>query len=554
MLPDLLPRSRTEAIEFYSETLGRAAELDEQARAKGEDNVSHLVEAKRWLGRNDLFFLLTVLLHRPDINHDWLFARCREVQDSPNGHLDLWAREHYKSTIITFGQSVLDILASHGENPEPRYHGREVTIGIFSHTKSLAGDFLDQIKQEFEQNNELKALYPDVLYEKPERQAPSWSKSDGITVRRTSNPRECTVEAHGLVDGQPTGKHFFIMAYDDVVVEESVATPDQIAKTTKMWELSDNLGTEGGWKRYAGTRYHLFDTYAEMESRGSVDVRVYPCTFDGTEDFSDENCVLKAPEYLATKRKDQGPYTFPCQMLLNPTSDKAQGFKTDWLKYWPGGHSKNLNRYIIVDPASGKKRGPGATTGRNEHAKSADNDYTVMEVVGLGPDNNYYTLDRVRDRLNPTERVDTLFALHKHWTPLRVGYEEYGMQSDIHYINRKMEEINYRFDLVALGGNQLTKPDRIKQLIPIYEQGRWYELEGIVRTDWEGKTVNLTRSFIVDEYEAFPVLKHDDILDAKARILDPDLGAEFPKPQKDQTVPAWMKTLQGKQRGSWMAR
>jgi hypothetical protein len=79
-------------------------------------------------------------------------------------------------------------------------------------------------------------------------------------VKRQSNSKESTVEAHGLVDGQPTGKHFKIRCYDDVVVPSSVTSPDMIQKTTEAWELSDNLGALGGTFRIAGTRYHFNDT------------------------------------------------------------------------------------------------------------------------------------------------------------------------------------------------------------------------------------------------------------------------------------------------------
>lgn len=556
-LPDCLPRSLPQSIKYYQDILAEAGQKDERALAMGQrGEISYLNQAKRWLARNDLFFLLVYCLKRKDVAHPWLFERCREVGDSPNGHLDLWAREHYKSTLISFALSIQDILGSHGKDPDPKYLGREVTIGIFSHTKGIATDFLDMIKQEFESNTDLIALFPEVLWAKPKNQAPLWSKQDGIVVKRKSNPREATVEAWGLVDGQPTGKHFFILNYDDVVTEESVSTPDQIAKTTKMWELSDNLGTEGGWKRYTGTRYALFDTYAEMIERDVVKLRLHACTLDGTEDFFEPgNAVLKDPDYLVEKRKTQGPYTFGAQMLLDPTADKAQGFKEEWYKYWPGGHSRGMNVYILVDPASGKKakQTPGATTGRNEHAKSKETDYTVMEVVGVGADRNYYTLDRVRDRLNLGERQRTLFELHRKWSPKGVGYETYGLQADIEHLEHVMEQDNYRFDIIELGGT-LAKVDRIKKLIPIYEQGRWFELENITKVDWEGKAVNLDTAFYREEFVAFPVVKHDDILDAKARILDPALGVVFPKPRRrpEDDVADWEKKIRKRKR-SWAA-
>ena len=95
----------------------------------------------------DLFFLLLVGMGRADMNRDFLFERCREVQQSPDGHLDLWAREHYKSTIITVAKTIQDVL----RDPE-------LTVGIFSHSRPIAKAFLRQIKREFEGNALLLSL------------------------------------------------------------------------------------------------------------------------------------------------------------------------------------------------------------------------------------------------------------------------------------------------------------------------------------------------------------------------------------------------------------
>jgi len=253
--------------------------------------------AVRELAQNDRYYLLCKLLKRADAWHPWLYARCREVEAASDGYCDIWAREHYKSTLITLAGSIQEIL----RDPE-------ITIGIFSHTKSIARGFMAQIQRELESNETLKAAFPDILFADPAKQSRSWSL-DGLIVKREGNPKEATIEAHGLVDGQPTSKHFQLMIYDDVVTRESVNTPEQITKTTEAWELSDNLGVMGGRRWIIGTRYHYADTYAEIIKRGAAIARIYPATHDGT---MVGRPVLFTQSEWARRIRDQGEATVAC--------------------------------------------------------------------------------------------------------------------------------------------------------------------------------------------------------------------------------------------------
>lgn len=459
------------------------------------------------LGKCDLYFLLVDILRRPDLRHDWIYDRCREVEESPDEHLDLWAREHYKSTIITFGLTIQDIL----RDPEE-------TFGIFSNSRPLAKGFLRQIKQELEDNEKLKTLYPDTLWANPKKDAPKWSEDEGIVVKRHGNPKEATVEAWGLIDSMPTGKHFGKLIYDDVVTETTVNTPDMMKKTTEKLRLSYSLGSEGGARRWIGTRYHYNDSYRTLTIDGTATPRSYPATINGKPNGEP---VLLTRESLAKKRRDMGIYIFGCQMMLNPKADESQGFRNEWLESFDLNPGRGLNKYILVDPASSKKD---------------DADYTAIWVIGLGPDENYYALEIIRDRLNLTQRADTVIRLHRKYKPLEVRYEEYGLQADIEHIESEMKLRQYRFKIKKVGG-KTAKPERIKRLVPLFESHRIYLPASFHITTADGETKDMVHEFIEHEYKAFPVPLHDDMLDSLARIAEPDMPLKWPAEFAPRTAP-----------------
>jgi len=284
-------------------------------------NLDNPIEMLRELCKNDLYFLLRYALNRKDIEadyrseeaNDWLFNQIRAVQAEPDDMLDLWAREHYKSTVITYALTIQEII----KNPE-------ITACIFSHTRPIAKGFLRQIKRELEMNENLKEWFPEIFYQNPQKEAVKWSEDDGIMVKRKSNPKEATLEAWGVVDGQPTSKHYSLLIYDDIVTKESVTSPEMIEKTTDALALSYNLGANGGRRRFIGTRYHYNDTYRIIMERGTANPRIHPATDDGT---ITGNSVFLTQEQLLKKYADFGSYTFSCfigstKVLLSDFTEK----------------------------------------------------------------------------------------------------------------------------------------------------------------------------------------------------------------------------------------
>lgn len=407
----------------------------------------------------------------------------------------------HNSSVITFGHVIFLIL-----------NDPEITVGIFSHTRPMAKKFLVCIKRELESNELLKALYPEIFWSKPETEAPRWSEDGGIIVKRNGNPKESTVEAWGLVDGQPIGSHFSRLLYDDIVTQDTAYSDVIRAKVIENLQVSFALSAEHHTRAFVGTRYHAVDAYAHLIEKGIAKPRIHRIVDDAGQP------VLLTMEQVERYRRDMGSATFASQMMLDPLSDAIARFKHEHIRHYDGQIAGKLNTYIVVDAANSKKK---------------TSDFTAVWVISLAADRNYYVRWMTRDRLSLSQRVNLMFSLHAEWDPLAVGYERYGMMADVEAIRMEQERRGWRFEIIELGGN-VPKPDRIGSLLPLAEAGRLYfprtmyqslECEG-------GSSVDSLARFFAEEWLQWSPQgfgSHDDGLDALARILDPKLGAAFPE-------------------------
>lgn len=280
-----------------------------------------------------------------------------------------------------------------------------------------------------------------------------------------------------------------------------------------------NLLKEQGW-------YHL---KLPAEAKG----RTYSYSLHGkTWEMKEGDLLFPTrftPNVLEKARILQGDYSYAGQYLQEPVPIGGGLLKAEWFQYYPQGaiKPKEMNVVILVDPAGGDED--------EKQKKDKHSDWTAMMVVGLGTDNNYYLLDMVRDRLNPTERVNMLFVLHRKWNALcgkspKVAYEKYSMQSDTHYIAKKKNEDAYHFPLIVVAGPK-AKTTRISRIVPDLQNGRWYLPNALIYVDGEGKKWDLVQELLNVEVKTFPMSKYDDMLDALSRIYEPELGMVFPKPK-----------------------
>ena len=460
----------------------------------------------RHLLENDLFLVLYFLMGRVDINSfdsPFLVERCKEVESGPmTDTVDLWARGHFKSSIVTQALTLQRLLRI-----------PDLTVGIFSHTRPIAKGFMRPIKRALEENPLITMLWPDRMWERPRAEAPLWSVDSGLALKRSSESNTCSLEAWGLVDSQPISKHFFDRVYDDVITKESVDTPEQMRKAEEAFQLSDNLGQPGGNRRVIGTIYAQGDYYGKLirEAEDGIypwHVRIYPW-YDKElhRQGGVKSPVLLTADEIVEKQKIQGSRVFAAQMELDPSNEENREFLQSWIKFYRTLPAQ-LNKYLLVDPA---------------HDKKPDSDWSAFALVGLDMLGNRYLVDMVRDRLNLGERWEVLKGFVQSYPDLSVWYERYGLQSDIQHFEIRQQEEGVYFTINEMAG-QVSKLQRIRRLQPVFEQGKFYFPEtGIV---YKGE--DLISTLIRQEYVPFPFPVTWDMMDAISRIEDPQVGATKP--------------------------
>lgn len=266
-------------------------------------------------------------------------------------------------------------------------------------------------------------------------------------------------------------------------------------------------------------RLHTHDLTGHLMTKGGWELLKLPLIAEENESWNKGNILKKrnigdllheermSPKEIELQKIDLGPYGFAGQYQQRPTPEGGGKFKRDWRRSYEKIDWSNMNRYIICDPANSKRK---------------KSDYTAVWVIGAAQDKNYYAIDIIRDRLNLKERVELIIDLHKKYQPLNTGYQCFGMEGDIQAIIMEQERINYRFNIKEIKNNA-GKHERIERLVPPFAAGKIYLPKVLYKTNYEGKVIDVVNEFDHQEYEAFPVGLHDDMLDALAMIFDMDI-------------------------------
>ncbi len=463
----------------------------------------------RHLILNDLFFIVQFVLEIPPINkqtglpfcnHPFVVSACRDVENGPKDYtLDIWAREHFKSSIITVAETIQYAL----KNPED-------CQAILGYAAKPAKRFLFAIKQTFANKQILKACFPDVVWEDPEKEAPMWSLDDGIILKRKNNKPTPSIAAYGLIEGMPTGTHFERRVYDDIVTEDIADSPDVIEDVKMKFDSSQNLGTDGGTHRVVGTPYAHNDPLAYVRDKKDFDgkskyhLRLKPATDDGTRSGK--------PVFLSQKRFEdlRGDKSFDCQQLLDPTPADVRKLDSKFLqqissKFIP----KNVLKFMLVDPAGDDKRGKG--------------DAWAMGVFGVEPNSDDLGMSRVficdaivtpmREEEAPEEAARMYM---RNGMIMQLGVEKVGVSTtEIHIANILSK--NHRYISVDNGSMVILRPagrdnkQRINKAVPWpLFNSKWFISDAVP---------NAYQERIKQEMDYHPAW-HDDFLGLMAYLYD----------------------------------
>lgn len=428
-------------VKFKTEP-GVSYRYDYEALLKNLRNlpVDKQISRLKWLVLNDTFFTLQFFVIRGhECNRPFVVQACREVETGPQDMtLDIWGREHFKTTICSVTRPIMKALS----NPEWTH----ITI---SYANVLAKKITRQIKDILETQDQLIKLFPDVLYEEPERQSDKWGELTGLNVKRRSSPKETTFASGGLIDGMPTGDHYWRRQYDDIMTLDMADNPDSIQKAIDRYYYSENLGKDGGSQGIVGTPYAHNDVIMALKELKNPEtgqpvfhVREKPSTVDGT--FWGKP-VLLSEKRINTLRLNK--VAFATQHLLNPSEVGDRPLPRDLPVVPRSELPEDLMEFILVDP-SGESR-----------KKNYQPDKWGILLVGITPYTDHmglvdlYILGGKVARLSRAEAISSIADIFMSRPYIRaVAVERVGLSS---FENSIAKAIAARGRIISVEANSI---------------------------------------------------------------------------------------------------
>lgn len=484
---------------------GKAADVWRDMRVRSLWSPYYFV--KTVLGRNKL----SPRFHLPEMERfvsNWADGQAKQAIE--------WARAFYKTTCYTQGTAIWVVLPVTDEDTEyalnqlgmaeedwfhrVALHDQDATQLLAFETEENAKKKIGWIKEQFEENQILRHLFPEIVYTGVER---PWNNLC-LKIRRVG-PRkfdqEGTFEAIG-VGGALQSRHYTIVWEDDLVGEKAIKSPS-IMEDTIGWHGRLAGAFENATKQ---TRFLVSNRwgYADLNSYIRANEPDFVFHTRSAIEFDSETGEESAvfPEQFPLEKvialRDGGSlkrYDFSCQYLNSPTLPGEREVDAKALHiyrveedgrivcetcydahrrsnqpdvtfqgFW---YASDLYRYIHYDPYNAK--GAGSTS------------CPALCVVACTPDGHVLLLDYWLGKANYAGVYERLFRYNDVWRPRLFTYEDVGHQNlTAYHIREITKTAEYRakhkpfprIEGVAVGNR--TKELRIREgLFPIIEKKKF---------------------------------------------------------------------------------
>lgn len=464
--------------------------------------LAHKAHAEQ--GVEDLWYFDKYIAKNP-VTYDGLHkAVCKRWQSSKKRkRLILMPRGHIKSNLFT----AEDIAREIAKNPNVR-------ILIASHKMPDAWKFCGLVKQILESRSYREA-YPDIIPEPLTSGRPMrWAK-DALLVKRSVRLAEATVETTSA-DAPVVGRHYDIIKFDDVVTQQSVATPELIRKTTEFVEHCEALLEPGGREDFIGTRYDYADEYGRIIDTPGLaaefdlildwkavevgGVPIFPTRFTMDEDDEgDPDTDVCAKISIPRLKRMNSVYFVNSQYYNEPVDPNSAMFKLEMLNVIKQLPQDRHYEYFRVCDLSGE----------------GDTDsYTAIVTGAVDQWANIYITDVFWGQYTQREIVDELVEGQRRgpretW-PQLIGFEPAPFERSLRAtLDTVMTQTGVIIPYTFLDSVQAqrAKDDRIKGIHWWFSSGKFHVLEGCRH-----------KEELIEEFVRWPRLQRKDIADATSQI------------------------------------
>lgn len=410
----------------------------------------------------------------------------------------LMPRETGKTTLGTQGYTLQALL----RNPD-------TSILIANEKEDNAKKFLLSIKREFESNELLRALFPELI---PDLQSGStrWSATE-IDVRRSSRRKEPSVLVTG-VGGTVTGMHPDEIVCDDLISLEAARNAKvggrQLMEAVNDWlhtlPFLVNKNAVPNGVTILGTHWWHDDCYDHAQlfwghgeeaqqylvrmrlpdgttqslaatRRGDIAVFIRSAIEDGQSIFPEKWDL----DRLA-KMRVADPALFAANMLNNPSDEVTSTFKESWLRTydqidpvtvrWVDGIGQartvllnDLDRIILVDP------GGFATVHHGDRMRAA------AVLTGSTETGEHLLLRVYSENDTYLAAIRTLVDWARRYRPRKIVVEQTAQQAAfLELLRRDLAAAGLTVGVEPITPQSKAKDSRILDLEPFFQQGKVY--------------------------------------------------------------------------------